>query len=124
LLLAAVSHGQTATEVNNGESKPVPGVGHDYIGMLNETVNPANGSLDITVALPVPHSRGITIPFAIAYNSNGTFHLQPSPPGMSSEPDAAYLSMNGWSYAVPLLSYYKTFKTARTGTMLDGQPSY
>ena len=44
--------GETAT--------PIPGVGHDYINLLNETVDPSSGTVNIHIDLPMPKSRGIT----------------------------------------------------------------
>src|SRR5258708_5091584 len=66
LALASFTHGQTLTSANNGESKPIPGAGHDYIHLLSETVSPANGSVDVPIRLPAPTSRALTIPFSIA----------------------------------------------------------
>ncbi len=40
-------------------STPVPGAGHDYLGDLNETVNPVNGSLSIRINTPMPPGRGV-----------------------------------------------------------------
>ncbi|HEX4005473.1 MAG TPA: RHS repeat-associated core domain-containing protein [Acidobacteriaceae bacterium] len=48
---------------------PVPGAGHDYIHLLSETVNPANGSLSITIRMPAPAGRGIDPPAVFRYNS-------------------------------------------------------
>jgi len=44
LLYAPIVFAQI-TNVTNQTSTPIPGAGHDYIHMLNETVNPANGSV-------------------------------------------------------------------------------
>ena len=48
---------------------PVPGSGHNYIGLANETVNPADGSLTFDLPLPLPPGRGISLPFSIHYDS-------------------------------------------------------
>jgi RHS repeat-associated protein len=64
--------------VNNTTSTPVPGAGHDYIKLLSETVNPANGALSIRVQAPIPPDRGFTLPyFLFQYDSNGKHVLQP-----------------------------------------------
>lgn len=106
---------QTAMSVNNNESTPMPGVGHDYVHFLSETVDPRNGSLSVQIQFPVPPSRGVSIPFSINYDSNGIFHmLATNPPGgVYAATDKAYLSENGWSYSAPLLSYYETFNSAK-----------
>jgi hypothetical protein len=57
--------------VTDTTSTPIPGEGHSYIQMLNETVNPANGSVSLRLQLPTPQSRGLTIPFGFAYDSTG-----------------------------------------------------
>jgi len=44
LAVAPYASGQVSN-VTNMTSTPIPGSGHDYIQMLNETVNPANGSV-------------------------------------------------------------------------------
>src|SRR5260370_33581427 len=63
------------TNVTNATSTPTPGSGHDYIQMLSETVNPANGSLSLRIGAPIPPGRQLTLPFAFAYDSNGVEHL-------------------------------------------------
>ena len=45
--------------VSGTTSTPVPGVPHDYLGGLNEVVNPANGPLSVRVKAPVPQERGV-----------------------------------------------------------------
>jgi hypothetical protein len=35
------------TAITDQTSTPIPGAGHGYIQMLNETVNPANGSVSL-----------------------------------------------------------------------------
>ncbi len=52
---------------------PSPGSGHDYVKMLNETVNPANGSVSLRVEAPVPKQRGdVNFPYYIfGYDSGG-----------------------------------------------------
>ena len=46
-----------------------PSAGHDPINLLSESVSPATGSVNLEIKLPVPSSRGITIPFSFSYNS-------------------------------------------------------
>jgi len=54
-------------------TKPNPGYGHDYIKMLTETVNPANGSVSVRIEAPMPSQRGdVNFPFYIfAYDTTG-----------------------------------------------------
>ena len=84
--------------------RPLRG-GHDYLKMMNETVNPANGSVSIRIGLPIPKGRGVTPPLNIAYDSNGANHLIAG--GRSY---AAWTSNNnfgnyGWSNTLPMLSW-------------------
>ncbi len=51
ILLASGTYGQV-TNVTNSTSTPTPGSGHDYINMVNEAVNPANGAVSIRVETP------------------------------------------------------------------------
>lgn len=59
--------------INNLTTVPTPGTGHDYIHGLNETVDPANGSLSVRIGVPTPAGRGISLKFAFAYDSNGIY---------------------------------------------------
>src|SRR5690348_9510091 len=70
LILPAQSRAQT-TNVTTDQATPTPGVGHDYLHMLTETVDPASGSLSVRIHVPVPKSLGLTMPFSFAYDSNG-----------------------------------------------------
>jgi RHS repeat-associated protein len=105
LLITSVAQGQI-TSVGDTTSTPIPGVGHDYIKMLSETVNPANGSVSVRIAVPVPPGRGLTIPFSFGYDSNGVNPLYPQPNGEAiAEPLNSYLSQGGWSYILPEITY-------------------
>jgi hypothetical protein len=94
------------TNVTNSTSTPTPGSGHDYIKMLNETVNPANGSVSIRISTPVPPARRLTLPFSFNYDSNGAMILQAAITGGTAGfgSNTTFLSKSGWSYGVPLLS--------------------
>lgn len=61
--------------VSDQTSTPTPGAGHDYIHLLSETVNPANGTLSINIGTPVPAGRRMTLPFGFSYNSGSVNHL-------------------------------------------------
>jgi RHS repeat-associated protein len=74
LFVTPVAHAQTINVSNiDIVSTPVPGSGHDYIKMLNETVNPANGSLSLRIEAPVARQRGnVNFPFYVfGYDSGG-----------------------------------------------------
>jgi hypothetical protein len=68
------ARGQLLT-VGDDTSTPVEGAGHNYIKALSDTINPANGSLSVRIAVPTPKGRGITLPFSFAYDTNGIVSL-------------------------------------------------
>ncbi len=96
------------TNVMDDQSTPIPGAGHDYIHLLTETVNPANGSLSVRIQIPVPKSRGITLPFSITYDSNGVTFPTGTPNGYMEwgTGNANYegVESGGWAYNVPYTS--------------------
>jgi hypothetical protein len=90
------------TSIGNDVARPIPGAGHDYVHLLSETVNPANGSVNIKIDLPVPKSRGISLPFAITYNSGGVNHFVSGAPGLGSiVQDNTTLTTGGWGNTLP-----------------------
>lgn len=101
------------TAVTNSTSAPIPGAGHDYIKMLSETVDPANGSLSLRLQVPVPPGRALTIPFSFSYDSNGVHFVANGPqPGdggwdtiRNTDTSGLQIALGGWSYSVPTLSY-------------------
>src|SRR5438034_6880987 len=102
-LLSVLTAQAQITNLTNSTSTPIPGAGHDYLGMLNETVNPGNGSVSVRIPIPVPPGRGLSVPLTFAYDSNGVI-----PPWDNSSPtgwgsNAGCLSQGGWTYTVPLL---------------------
>jgi hypothetical protein len=105
LLFSGIARGQI-TNVTNDQSTPIPGAGHDYIKMFNETVDPANGSVSIRIGVPAPPGRRLTLPFAFAYDSNGVHHpiSWPNTGSVLWATNSTFLSQGGWSYAVPLLT--------------------
>jgi YD repeat-containing protein len=86
---------------------PIPGAGHDYIHMLNETVNPENGSLNIKISLPTPSGRGLSLPFALTYNSGEVFEAVSGPYASGggqmdfSTPASRSHNGHGWSDTLP-----------------------
>ena len=94
------------SNVTDITSTPIPGVGHDYLKMLSETVNPANGSLSIRISVPMPEGRGLALPFSFAYDSNGAYGSLIVSQGIAEiySNTRLFLSQYGWSYTIPLLS--------------------
>jgi hypothetical protein len=70
--------------------------------LLSETVNPANGSVNIGIQFPVPQSRGITLPVPLSYNSNSVNHISPLTPSLPIW--VSGFDDDPWSTA-PLLSW-------------------
>jgi RHS repeat-associated protein len=70
-LAPTAAHAQLGA-VTGSNSTPVPGAGHDYIHLLNETVDPSSGNLSLRIQVPMPPARGITVPFSFNYDSNAT----------------------------------------------------
>jgi hypothetical protein len=109
------------TNVTDDTSAPIPGVGHDYIHMLNETVNPSNGSVSLSIQVPMPNGRGLTIPFAFAYNSNGMNHLLYAGNGVVQwRSNTSYLAQGGWRFTLPSLSYAVPSSSSSYGTCYWG----
>jgi RHS repeat-associated protein len=94
-------------------STPVPGVGHDYLGEIGETVNPANGSVSIRVNTMMPPSRGFSLPFYFAYDSNGVNFVSLNAGGVLGwlTPPVTAASTGGWTNTVPAVSVNKIIWT-------------
>jgi len=95
-------------------STPVPGAGHDYLGGLAETVNPANGSVSLRIPVVIPPGRGITLPFSFAYDSNGVNYVSPNGGGILSwvTPTSSIVAQAGWSDSVPIVNVAELTWTA------------
>ena len=107
------------TDITYTPQIPTHGVGHDYINLLNETVNPADGNVDLTINIPLPKDRGITIPFSLVYSSS-TLGV------MNNRSLQDFLSFAGWSYTFPVLSYVQGKFQIGTVNEADGnnEPQY
>ena len=46
---------------------PVPGVGHHYVGIGAETVNPVDGSVSFDLPIQTPPGREFSFPFGIPH---------------------------------------------------------
>lgn len=68
--------------LNGGPNEtPAPtAYGHFLLGTLSALVNPADGSLTVSLPVPVPKGRGPYVPFAFRYSSNEVNHLEPIGP--------------------------------------------
>ena len=98
-------------------STPVPGVGHNYLGELVESVNPANGSLSIRITPTIPPGRGLTLPFSFAYDSSGMNYVVPYGGAGALTwglPSSTIVSTGGWSETVPVVSASELNWTATT----------
>lgn len=100
-----LASGQSGPVVSNITAPPVPGAGHDYIGMLNETVNPGSGSVSLRIDIPTPEGRGLNFPFSVNYNSNQSLILEPSLNGGMQWISQTWTNAGGWSLSLPQLSY-------------------
>jgi len=117
ILLTAALRAQMPSS-SSTTSTPVPGVGHDYLGAIAETVNPANGSVSIRITATMPPGRGLTLPFSFAYDSNGVNYVTPSVGGgLAWEiPSSTIVSTGGWSESVPVVSAnYLAWTATREG---------
>jgi hypothetical protein len=97
-------------------STPIPGVGHDYLGEIAETVNPATGSISIRISAMTPPGRGLTLPFSFAYDSNGVNYVGA---GLSGSlgwqvPSSSLVSTGGWSESAPMITVNELTWTATT----------
>ncbi len=111
LVAGSFARGQI-TSITNQTSTPIQGAGHDYIKMLNETVNPATGSVSVRIQTPTPPGRKMSLPFAFAYDSNGAPHVvSDGSGGIHWAGNDAYLATAGWAYSVPMLSNLKVSET-------------
>lgn len=103
-IFSASAFGQI-TNVTNETSTPTPGSGHDSFRMLNETVNPANGSVSLRISVPIPKGRGLTLPFSFDYDSDSALIMFPTNGSAAWELAQGTISGAGWSYSAPLLNY-------------------
>ncbi len=108
-------------QASDTTSPPTPGVGHDYLGGLAETVNPANGSVSIRLSAIMPPGRGITLPFSFAYDSAGAFYYGQSGNNVPHYTTItnAVLAQGGWSYALPLLTHSQQSWTVQGPSGID-----
>ena len=120
LFLVSFSCRAQITNVTEDQAPPTPGVGHDYIHLASETVNPGTGAVNIRISAPVPPGRGLTVPFSFTYDSNSSLHLiakftsNKSGTALRWADNTDYLAMAGWGYGVPLLTTQQNVESYTT----------
>lgn len=100
-ILCSIMAGQDAAPGVASTSVPMPGVGRDYIKDLSEIVDPGSGSVSLRLMVPIPHGRGLTMPFNFAYDSNGVFVPYSLSGKWSNFTVGPLMSTGGWSYTLP-----------------------
>lgn len=103
LLAVLVAVRRSDAQINNvtgDQAPPTEGAGHNYVKLLNETVNPGTGSVSLRISVGVPPGRGITVPFAFGYDSNEALHYT----AIGWMANSWYLGQAGWSYLLPHLT--------------------
>ncbi len=85
---------------------PIPGVGHHYIGIGAEIVNPADGSLTFDLPIQTPPGRQLSLPIGIHYSSPEQAAFLPGQTkctsGCSWYGPFAAGDYAGWSYGLPV----------------------
>lgn len=116
LLTATALFGQIPN-LTDTTSTPLPNAGHAYLGLhfpadarvfggaVSESVMPGAGAVSWRIGATMPKGRGPTLPFAFAYDSSGTWHLESGGAGQVVwRNNSAYLAQGGWAYALPEIS--------------------
>ena len=124
LVLVSPASKAQITAVTTDQAPPVPGAGHDYIHFLNETVNPASGSVSIRIQAPIPADISLKIPFAFGYDSNAAHHYVIEFSNSPWTDNAAYLSQGGWNYELPSLQFNLAVYSAGVGEICDLYDNY
>lgn len=109
-VLGCVMGGSSAVaqvqNVAQSTSTPQQGSMHSYAGTSSEMVNPADGSLNFHLSIPLPPGRGLNVPLSIVYGSKGVSSFQDSNYGPVYNFGAPEMfSQNGWSYTIPHMLY-------------------
>lgn len=116
LALSAASAYSQMPDSSSTTSTPIPGAGHDYLGEIGETVNPANGSISIRISGMMPPGRRLSIPFSFAYDSGGINYVSRGLSGGPTwqNPSNTIVSTGGWSETAPVVSANELTWTAIT----------
>ncbi len=75
---ATLSAQAQITSTTDATQTPVAGAGHDYLHMINESVNPEIGTVSLSIKVPMPPGRKLNLPFSFQYSSGGALFLVPS----------------------------------------------
>ncbi len=104
--LLSVRASAQVTDPTTAAQAPVPGMGHNYIGMGAETVNPADGSVSFDLPIATPAGRELSFPFGIHYNGSVPYYI-----AANSDSTLYWTTSNttlgssyewaGWSYNLP-----------------------
>jgi len=123
IVVGSSAHGQTPNPVSmidNTTTTPVPGVPHDYIQSLNETVNPANGALSVRIKAPTPQERGVNWPlYVFMYDSNQQYQLWPTWSPFSTG-GVTGQNLNSLNYAAPLPPTLNGQTSTQSSTLPSG----
>ena len=94
------------TTLSSSTATPTPGAGHDYIKLLNETVEPASGAVSLRIGLPLPPGRATSIPFNISYDGGSAHFAEGFSAGsIGWTYNNSLFAKGGWSYSAPLLTF-------------------
>ena len=103
LSLCSVTNAQFQV-LTNSTSTPTPGVPRSFINLLDETVDPANGTLSLRIQIPTPPGRRLTLPFSVTYDSNSAHTLTLQQP-LQHLTVWTTSTRGGWSHTMPLVTY-------------------
>ncbi len=103
------------SNITNTTVAPTPGSGHDYLGGVNDIVNPANGLPSVRIGLNTAAGRGLSVPLALSYNAGDVWILNSNSPDDVVIESAQKIASNqsstsspwtagGWSITVPRLT--------------------
>ena len=106
IMFVGVAYAQSQTVLdpyssgyNDQTAGAIPANGHDYIHLLSETISPSNGSVNLTIGLPVARARGLTVPFSMGYNSSSANQVSANPFPLNINTGTLFSA--GWSYGIP-----------------------
>src|SRR5713101_3205783 len=103
------------SNITNTTVAPTLGSGHDYLGGVNDIVNPANGLPSVRIGLNTAAGRGLSVPLALSYNAGDVWILNSNTPDNVVIESAQKIASNqsgtsspwtagGWSITVPRLT--------------------
>ena len=124
LVLVSIALGQVP-DPTLASMAHMPGSAHEYIGTGQETVNPADGSLEFNLPIQPPAGRQLSIPFAIHYRASMYYFLSSvNVGGVDTYPALTWLPIPGggsWDYSVPSLAFQADIARAWYSATGQGQ---